>query len=86
MSAVSISPHSRRVLITGGSRGIGLEVARDLAHSGHQLWLAATTEKVREIATQLALLAPFARAADVIPPTMTGKASPVNLWIFIAWE
>jgi len=53
MSAVPNSPHSPRVLITGGSRGIGLEVARDLAASGHQLWLAATSEKVREAASQL---------------------------------
>jgi len=53
MSAVPISPQSTRVLITGGSRGIGLEVARDLAASGHQLWLAATSEKVREVAPQL---------------------------------
>src|ERR1700758_2525288 len=53
MSAVQNSPRSLRVLITGGSRGIGLEVARDLAASGHQLWLAATTEKVREAAAQL---------------------------------
>jgi len=53
MSAVAISPQSTRVLITGGSRGIGLEVARDLAASGHQLWLAATSEKVREAAVKL---------------------------------
>ncbi|HEV2101616.1 MAG TPA: SDR family oxidoreductase [Candidatus Acidoferrum sp.] len=53
MSAVPNLPRPTRVLITGGSRGIGLEVARDLAGTGHQLWLAATTEKVREAATQL---------------------------------
>jgi NAD(P)-dependent dehydrogenase (short-subunit alcohol dehydrogenase family) len=53
MSAVPNSPQSLRILITGGSRGIGLEVARDLATSGYQLWLAATTEKVREAAAQL---------------------------------
>ncbi|HXA81658.1 MAG TPA: SDR family oxidoreductase [Methylomirabilota bacterium] len=53
MTVVPISPQSTRVLITGGSRGIGLEVARDLAASGHRLWLAATTEKVREAAAQL---------------------------------
>jgi NAD(P)-dependent dehydrogenase (short-subunit alcohol dehydrogenase family) len=67
MSAVQNSPYSPRVLITGGSRGIGLEVARDLAASGHQLWLAATTEKVREAAAQLG---PAHRAsrADVADP------------------
>jgi 3-oxoacyl-[acyl-carrier protein] reductase len=53
MSAVPISPQSPRVLITGGSRGIGLEVARDLAAAGHRLWLAATTDKVRDAAAQL---------------------------------
>ena len=53
MSAVPNLPRPTRVLITGSSRGIGLEVARDLAASGHQLWLAATSEKVREAATQL---------------------------------
>jgi len=42
-----------RVLITGGSRGIGFEVARDLAASGHQLWLAATSDKVHEAARQI---------------------------------
>jgi len=62
MSAVLNSPHSPRVLITGGSRGIGLEVARDLAASGHQLWLAATAEKVREAAAQLG---PVHRASRV---------------------
>ncbi|HWY08649.1 MAG TPA: SDR family oxidoreductase [Candidatus Acidoferrales bacterium] len=53
MSVVPDSPQSARVLVTGGSRGIGLEVARDLAAAGHRLWLAATTEKVREAAAQL---------------------------------
>jgi 3-oxoacyl-[acyl-carrier protein] reductase len=62
MSAVPISSHSTRVLITGGSRGIGLEVARDLAASGRRLWLAATSEKVREAAAQLG---PLHRASCV---------------------
>src|SRR5215469_2676528 len=53
MSSESISPWPARILVTGGSRGIGYEVARDLAASGHHLWLAATTEKVHEIAHQL---------------------------------
>lgn len=62
MSAVPNSPHPTRVLVTGGSRGIGLEVARDLAASGHQLWLAATTEKTLEAA---AGLGPAHRASRV---------------------
>jgi NAD(P)-dependent dehydrogenase (short-subunit alcohol dehydrogenase family) len=53
MSPVPNPPRPTRVLITGGSRGIGLEVARELAASGHRLWLAATSEKVREAAAQL---------------------------------
>jgi NAD(P)-dependent dehydrogenase (short-subunit alcohol dehydrogenase family) len=67
MTAVPNSPHSTRVLITGASRGIGLEVARDLANSGHQLWLAATTEKVRETAAQLGP-AHHASRVDVADP------------------
>lgn len=53
MSVVHDSPHCRRVLITGGSRGIGFEVARDFAASGHQVWLAATSDKIREAVAQL---------------------------------
>ena len=53
MSAVPVSTQSNRVLIIGGSRGIGLEVARDLAAAGHQLWLAGTSEKVHEAVTEL---------------------------------
>src|SRR5262252_2816934 len=53
MLAATSPQQPTRVLISGGSRGIGFEVARDLASSGHQLWLAATTEKVHEAARQL---------------------------------
>jgi NAD(P)-dependent dehydrogenase (short-subunit alcohol dehydrogenase family) len=44
---------SARVLITGGSRGIGFEVARDLAASGCKIWLAAKSEKVLSAAPQI---------------------------------
>jgi 3-oxoacyl-[acyl-carrier protein] reductase len=53
MSAATSPQQPTRVLISGGSRGIGFEVARDLASSGHQLWLAATTDRVHEAARQL---------------------------------
>ena len=53
MTSAASSSQSARVLITGGSRGIGFEVARDLAASGLQLWLAATTDKVHEAAREL---------------------------------
>ena len=42
-----------RVLITGGSRGIGFEVARDLAASGARLWLCGRSESVRIAAMQV---------------------------------
>lgn len=53
MDGVTNLAQSARVLITGGSRGIGLEIARDLAASGHQLWLCATSEKTHEAAREL---------------------------------
>ncbi len=68
MSESPNPPQSTRVLITGGSRGIGFEVARDLAASGHRLWLAATTEQIHQAASQLG---PEHRASrvDVANPT-----------------
>ena len=53
MPGVTNLPQSARVLVTGGSRGIGLEIARDLAASGHQLWLCSTSEKAHEAAREL---------------------------------
>lgn len=52
MPEPSYTPQPSRVLITGGSRGIGYEVARDLAGCGHRVWLAAVSEKVLEAARQ----------------------------------
>lgn len=53
MSGFTKSPQSARLLITGGSRGIGLEIARDLAAAGHRLWLCATSDKAHEMAREL---------------------------------
>ena len=55
MSSGSSLPLPARILVTGGSRGIGFEIARDLAAEGHKVWIAATTDKVHEVARQLGL-------------------------------
>src|SRR5262250_3427396 len=67
MSGFTKLPQSARVLITGGSRGIGLEIARDLAASGHQLWLCATSEKTHEAARELGLVH-RSSCADIADP------------------
>ena len=53
MSGFTNLPPSARVLITGGSRGIGWEVARDFAAAGHEIWLCSTSEKAHEAAREL---------------------------------
>ena len=44
MSAVSNSPRRTRVLITGGSRGIGLAIARRVAAAGYNAIALARRE------------------------------------------
>jgi NAD(P)-dependent dehydrogenase (short-subunit alcohol dehydrogenase family) len=43
----------QKILITGGSQGIGLAIARDLAGLGHQLWLCARRQEVLQVAQGL---------------------------------
>ena len=44
---------SQKILITGGSQGIGLAIARDLAGSGHPLWLCARSQEVHSVARDI---------------------------------
>jgi short-subunit dehydrogenase len=58
----------RTVLITGGSRGLGLEIARQLAGEGARLWLVARSPRpLADAAEQLRQSAPFVEtiAADL---------------------
>jgi short-subunit dehydrogenase len=61
----SYSFHGRNVIITGASRGLGLELARQLAQEGARLWVVArTTEALRRAADEL-------RQAGAIVDTIT---------------
>jgi len=60
-------PRQLRALITGGSRGIGFEVARHLADSGHRLWLCGKSDKVAASARKLGPQVPFSQL-DVADP------------------
>ena len=44
--------HSR-ILITGGSRGIGFELAKDLVEKGAQVWICGTSDSVFEAQRKL---------------------------------
>jgi 3-oxoacyl-[acyl-carrier protein] reductase len=57
----------KRILITGASRGIGYEVAKDLAGSGARLWLTGKSESILETPSRLGISA-IARRMDVADP------------------
>jgi short-subunit dehydrogenase len=59
---------NRTVIITGASRGLGLELARQLAHEGARLWLVArSAEDLDRAAAELRLTGTFVEtiAADL---------------------
>ena len=39
-----LSLHGRTALVTGGSRGLGLEIAEGLAEAGARVWITARRE------------------------------------------
>ena len=43
----------QKILITGGSHGIGRAIASDLASLGHPLWLCARSREVLQVAQRI---------------------------------
>lgn len=68
MGLVTPPSPGTRILITGASRGIGLEVARDLHAVGCQIWLIGQSDTVHRVAEDLQP-SPPARSLDVGDPS-----------------
>ena len=70
-------------LVTGGGRGIGANVARELAGAGMEVWVASRTAgQVEAVAEEIgghALVGDVARRADV--ERWTREAGPVDLLV-----
>jgi 3-dehydrosphinganine reductase len=72
-------PASKNIIITGGSSGLGLELARHYAREGHNIGLIARNPgKLQSSVEQLQALSPAAglayRSADVIDPAAAQEA------------
>jgi NAD(P)-dependent dehydrogenase (short-subunit alcohol dehydrogenase family) len=76
LSRRDYSFRDRTVLITGGTRGLGLAMARRFADEGARVWLIArSTEELREAADELAARGGWVRtvAADITRPHHVGR-------------
>ncbi|MEU7143252.1 SDR family oxidoreductase [Nocardia sp. NPDC046473] len=69
------TPSTRTVVVTGGTRGIGLGITRALLERGHRVALCGTdTERIDELRTELS------ESALVVPADVTDREQLQGLW------
>jgi 3-oxoacyl-[acyl-carrier protein] reductase len=72
-----------KALVTGGGRGIGANIARELAHAGMDVWVSGRTrEEVRAVAEEIgghALVGDVSKRNDVA--RWGGETGPVDLLV-----
>ena len=72
-------PERSTALITGGSRGIGLELAKAFAQNGHDLVLVARGKEPLESASNR-LTEEYGCTVTVIPLDLTAEGAPADLF------
>jgi NAD(P)-dependent dehydrogenase (short-subunit alcohol dehydrogenase family) len=72
MTNAALGLKSARILVTGGSSGIGFKVAQDLASAGSLVWIAGRTDRVISAASKLGPNA-IGSQVDVTSPQSVGS-------------